>query len=1065
MKSKLLHFSLFVFIFGFAGILAASVWFGDDNSKSGENQNANIIKDASEYLTKIRSNQVTGKVSPNDVLAARNQADQMHLKSGNAFGLQWEEMGPNNAAGRVRAVIYDNTDPSGKSLITAGVTGGLWETNNFGTSWHKINLNNRNLYVTCLTQTASGTIYAGTGEGFCTDDETYYGGLVGQGLFRSTDQDNFELIPGTKPALTANNDTVDWAYINQIATDPSSSRIYVATNTGLWYSNDGLTGWTKAEQHYLDTVSYNVSVSIDSIVHCNTWEFVGNKLVLNQPQYNTATIDTTYYEKVAQPKIRHILNLGKINCTDVDVAADGTVVATFGNLVYTAPGGSDLIFTNRSGRPDNPKVTAREIRAYTTTLVAIDTNNQTGERTVNFNQTTNWANDIVKVPSPLSANPNRTQVSFAPSDATGNILYAVCTQQYGFIDNIYLSEDKGQTWRIIFPGGSTLVIFNGTSCFNNALTVFPDDPYKILVGGENMWLGQKIDDGYYDWGNGPHFGSIFLPSGHHSYVFAPGSNNKITVATNNGVYTGEISETVIETEFRPLNKILSITQSYTVGVGGFDHSLLTGTQGTGVQYISGLLNDPKEATQILFGNGGSCLISVINPEAFIFSNSSGTIERSEDMGLNTSFNFEPPTSNLFLTPMAMWEEFHSENSRDSVTFKANKTYYMGETLICRSLNRGFSTDIGYPFTYVLDKDSLVAGDSIRVKDIIQSKLFLATHDSLFMTKDAVKFNKECDWWSVADLTGNATCVAYSQDANYVFVGTDDGKLYRVSNLALAYNKERAHAKSPYCIVATDQIQIPEFSGRFITSISVDPKNAANVLVTMGNYGNDSYIYLSTNALDSISLATFTDVTGNLPKMPVYSSIMEMSHPEIAIVGTEYGIYVTENLFADEVIWTAENNELGTIPVFQIKQQTVYKAGFVIENNDPEGADIVFPSVENYGNIYIATHGRGLFRTSEFYTVGIEETNPNTTTANNASILVYPNPVVNNAIVSFDLLSGQNATLSVYDLSGKLVNTQVLKNLTKGKNEVSIDCSHWTKGTYLLSLQFESQVHSSKFVVK
>ncbi len=1071
MKSKLLHFSLFVFIFGFAGILAASAWFDENKSKSGDNQNASIIKDASEYFTKIRSNQVTGKVSPNDVLAARNQAEQMHFKSGNAFGLQWEEMGPNNAAGRVRAVIYDNTDPTGNSLITAGVTGGLWETNNFGTSWHKINLNNRNLYVTCLTQTSSGTIYAGTGEGFCTDDETYYGGLVGQGLFRSTDQDNFELVPGTKPVVTANNDTVDWAYINQIATDPSSSRIYVATNTGLWYSNDGLTNWMKAEQHYLDTVSYNVTVSIDSIVHCNSWEFVGDKLILNQPQYNTATIDTTYYEKVAQPKIRNIISMGKINCTDVDIAADGTVVATFGNMVYTAPGGSDLIFTNRSGRPNNPKVTAREIRAYTTTLVAIDTNNLTGERTVNFSQTTNWANDIVKVPSPLSANPNRTQVSFAPSDATGNILYAVCTQQYGFIDNIYLSEDKGETWRIIFPGGSSLVMFNGTACFNNVLTVFPQDPYKILVGGEDMWLGQKIyETGYYDWSNGPITSGnffegypLYLPTGHHSYVFAPGSNTRLTVATSNGIFTGTIVDNF--PTFEPMNKILAITQSYTVGVGGFDHSLLTGTQGKGVQYISGLLNDPKEATQILFGNGGSCMISVINPEAFIYSNSGGTIERSEDMGLNTSFNFGPPTSNLFITPMAMWEDFHSQNSRDSVTFKANKTYHMGETLICRSLNRGFSTDIGYPFTYILDKDSLVAGDSIRVQDIVQSRLFLATHDSLFMTKDAVKFNKDCDWWSIADLTGNATCVAYSSDANYVFVGMDDGKLYRVSNLALAYNKERAHAKSPYCIVATDQIQIPEFSGRFITSISVDPKNAANVMVTLGNYGNQSYIYLSTNALDSTSVATFTDITGDLPKMPVYSSLIEMSQSEIAMVGTEYGVYVTENLFADDVTWTAENNEIGAIPVFQIKQQTVYKAGFVIENDDPDGADIVFPSVENFGNIYIATHGRGLFRTSEFYTVGIDETNPNTTTSNNTSLLIYPNPVINNATLSFDLSSSQNAYLSVYDLSGKLVKTQVLKNLTKGKNEVNIDCSHLSKGTYVLSLQSGSQVNSSKFVVK
>lgn len=1070
MKSKLLHFSLFVFILGFAGILAASVWIGGISSGSSEKQDVSVIKDANEYLTKIRSNQVTGKINPNDVLAARDQAQQMHFKSGNALGLDWEEMGPENAPGRVRAVIYDNTDPSGNTLFTAGVTGGIWETNNFGTSWHMVDLENRNLYVTCLVQTSDGTIYAGTGEGFCTDDETYYGGLVGQGLFKSTDKDNFTLVEGTKPTVTANNDTVDWAYINQIAVDPTSSRIYVATNTGLFYSNDGNSNWTRVEKHYLDTVSYNVSLSIDSTVRCNSWEFVGNKLVLNQPQYNTAIIDTTSYEKIAQPKIRNIVDFEKINCTDVDVAADGTVVATFGNMVYTAPGGSDLIFTNRSGRPNNPKVIAREIRAYQTTLIAIDTSNNVGERTVSFDQTTNWANDVVKVPSPLSANPNRAQVSFAPSDASGNIIYAVCTQQYGFLENIYLSEDKGETWRIIFPGGSSLVPFNGTSCFNNVLTVFPLDPYKILVGGEDMWLGQRIyETGYFDWSNGPITSGFFfegyplyLPTGHHSYVFAPGSNSRLTVATSNGVYTGSIVDN--EPNFGPMNKVLAITQSYTVGVGGTSHSIITGTQGNGVQYISGLTNRPNEAYQILGGNGGSSFISVINPEAFIYSNSGGTIVRSEDMGQNTSFNFGPPTSNLFLTPMAMWEEFHSDYSRDSVTFKPTKTYYQGETLLCRSLNRGFSTDIGYPFTYVLEQDSLVAGDSIRVKDIIQSKLFLATHDSLFMTKDAVKFAKDCDWWSIADLTGNATCIAYSKDANYVFVGMDNGILYRVSNIALAYNRERAHAKSPYCIIATDQLQIPQFAGRFITSVSVDPENAENVLVTLGNYGNESYVFRSTNALDSLSVATFTDITGNLPKMPVYSSMIEMKNSNIAIIGTEYGVYTTDNLQDSEVVWTVENQGIGTIPVFQIKQQTVYKAGYIIESDDPEVADIVFPSVENYGDIYIATYGRGIFRDNSYMTVGIEENKPNAT-SNTSKVNVYPNPVERYANVMFELPANQNVTISIFDLSGRLIKSENMNNLSKGKNEIRVDCSSWNTGAYIVSIQYGSQIHSSKFLVK
>jgi len=333
-----------------------------------------------------------------------------------------------------------------------------------------------------------------------------------------------------------------------------------------------------------------------------------------------------------------------------------------------------------------------------------------------------------------------------------------------------------------------------------------------------------------------------------------------------------------------------------------------------------------------------------------------------------------------------------------------------------------------------------------------------------MTKDGVKFSKECEWWSIADLTGNATCVAYSKDANYVFVGMDDGKLYRVSNIALAYNRERAHAKSPYCIIATDQLQIPEFSGRFITSISIDPENAENVLVTLGNYGNESYVFRSTNALDSVSVAAFTDITGNLPKMPVYSSMIEMQNSDIAIIGTEYGVYTTNNLLDSEVVWTVENQGIGVIPVFQIKQQTVYKAGFVLESEDPETADVIFPSVENYGNIYIATHGRGIFRDNTYLTVGIEENKPNSI-SNPSKVMVYPNPVEHYANVSFELPVNHDVFISIFDLSGRLIKTKNMNNLSKGNNEIKIDCSGFNTGAYLLNVQYGGQVHSSKFLVK
>ncbi len=1067
MKSKLLPFSLLVFILGFTGMILASGW-ADNGKTVGENQDPTDTKSAEAYLNKIRSNQQTGQIDPNDVLQAREQALQKQYKSGNALGLNWVEMGPDNAPGRTRAVIFDNRDASGLTLISAGVTGGLWKTTNQGLTWNKINIDNQNLYITCLEQATDGTIYAGTGEGFCTEEETYFGGLVGQGLYKSTDGNVFTRLSETVPQITAAPDTVDWAYINEVKIDNNSGRVYAATNTGLWYSDNGETNWTKVSQYYYDSVIYNVSLSIDSVVPCNSFEWVGDNLVLNGASYNSAVLDTTNYVKNVASSQTYIGEFNKPNCSDVDIASDGTVVATFNDLVFMAPGGSDMIFTNYSGSPTNPYVISMQQRSYTTTLTAVDTADNTASRTVNFNTETAWGPDEADATSPLSENTGRTNVAFAPADA--NVVYAVCTQHQGYLKNIYLSEDKGQTWQVIFPGGAGILeIFGGSGCFNNTLTVFPNDPYKILVGGYNMWMGSRAagETGYYNWGSGPisqggtPFLDAYLPFSHHDYVFQPGSNNKLAIATNNGIYYGVFKSTGVE--FSGINRKLSITQSYTVGTSGSRHYVITGTQGNGVVYIDGEGNTPETGNQITGLSGGASLISKIRPNAFIYGTSDGSLYRSEDRGMNSSFNFNPPTNTLFITPMALWENFNSQNSRDSVTFFATKTYYQGETLIARSANQGTDLGAGYPFTYVLQQDSLVEGDSIRIKDIIQSKLFVATDGAVYMTKDAVKFSKEPAWWQIAEISGTPSCMAYSKDANYLFVGTEDGLLYRISNIAMAYDEARADIGSETCIIATDEIAFSGFESRFITSVAVDQQNAEHIVVTLGNYGNDAYVYNTYNAQDTATAINFVDITGNLPHMPVYSSVIEMENSDYLIIGTEYGVYTTESLEGD-VMWTAENTGVGMIPVFQIKQQTIYKDGFILQPSDPNTEPVVYPKVTNYRDIYMATYGRGVWRDETFrQEIGIEETPHQQPTAN--VVTVYPNPVRGNATLAFDLIADATVAVNIYNINGTLVKTLNQQPMHRGAQQVSVNCTDLPAGAYIVRVVAGNQVFNSKFIVK
>ena len=1048
MKSKLLPFSLIIFILGFTTIILTSGWIS--NFQAGKSdQGNNSIKSADEYLQKMRSNQVTGKIDPQDVLKARQQVEQMIYKSGNGLGLNWEEMGPDNAPGRVRAVIFDENDASGQTIIAAGVTGGLWKTTNLGATWIKINEGGKNLYITSLTQAANGTIYAGTGESFCTTDDTYYGGFVGQGMYKSTDGDVFEVIPETVPdTITQDPDTVDWAYINNIVVAPSSQRVYAATNTGLFYSNDGMINeWQKAIHMSYDTVLYEVNLVIDSVVHCDSYEIVGDEFVINNPQYSPP--DTTEYNKIQDTLIRTIIGLGLMPCTDVAVNTDGLIYATFDNLVFRS-NESDTVFKNLSANPDNPYEMDREFRAYTTTLTVIDTLGNTASRTIQFADTTDYANAVVGTPSPLASNPGRTEVEISLIDPT--VVYATCTSQFGFLENVYLSEDNGDTWIIIFPGNSSLKIFNGTGCYNNTLAVFPDNPFKILVGGIDMWQGERYQNGngFYIWGAGPVTSAFNIPSGHHKYVFRPGFNSQLVVATDRGISLMKFSAS--GNEFNNISNGMSITQCYTVGPSGNRHELLCGTQGDGTQYISGHGNTPEYAEKIFGQTGGYCAISLINPDAFVYSREDGIIVRSEDKGENTSVNFAPPASNIFITPLLMWENFEDYNSRDSVKYYAYQDYVAGDVVMCRSAN------FEYPFDHLLTKD-LAYGDSLMVQDIIQSRLFNANEGNVQMTKGTLKFDQGANFWQIAETPGVSTCISASADVNFLFVGTDDGKLYRISNIALAYDSLRADIGSSACIIATDELQIPQFEDRFITSVSVDQQNPEHVIVTLGNYGNEDYVYRTTNALDSLSLVIFENITGNFPPMPVYSSVIEMNQSNVAVIGTEYGVYTTSNLGEAEVEWTIENSTMGAIPVFQIKQQTVYKDRIEIPTIPPQ----IYPQILTYGSIYIATYGRGVFRDETYRTVGIEEL-PHSNTSIKNSISVYPNPVSNYATVALEISTKSNVISNIYDLTGKLVKTSNVGNLNAGVQELNIDCSNLKTGTYVIRVLAGEDSGSTKFIV-
>ena len=355
-----------------------------------------------------------------------------------------------------------------------------------------------------------------------------------------------------------------------------------------------------------------------------------------------------------------------------------------------------------------------------------------------------------------------------------------------------------------------------------------------------------------------------------------------------------------------------------------------------------------------------------------------------------------------------------------------------------------------------------AGDSIEVHDPISARLFVSFTNALYMTFESLQFGVAPTWYCLANsgktgFTGEPLCMGLSADGDDMFVGMKNGKLFRVSGILDVVDANSVAFDSAYCVVSTTEIELPT-SGQCVTSVAVDPRNANNVVVTLGNYGNDSYVLYSTNALSSSP--TFTSKQANLPKMPVYSSVIDMSTGDV-IIGTERGIYRTDNIASPN--WAADGHMMGEVPVMELKQQLVYKEAEQTINHTEEGDFITdYAGVYNTGVIYAATYGRGVFRCENYKISGTGVTeNPSVA---NVNVSLYPNPVSSQATLSFELKESGNVSYQVFDMTGRMVMNQNMGRMNQGSHQVSVNAENLSSGSYILRLSQGAKNETVKFMV-
>ena len=797
---------------------------------------------------------------------------------------------------------------------------------------------------------------------------------------------------------------------------------------------------------------------------------------LDQQNYDNSFIGTGLYtltddvfEQVVAPSGDSWLFVN-----DLAIADGKVLAATNEGLMYSSDGGQNWT-TAIEGNAVSVKVGSDN-----TIVAAVDGQVYVGrkiERMVNHSGTTsNLEGDSLL---PQAAADGMVDLAIAPSDV--NVIYASFINNSGTHTGIYVSNDKGETWRTALPAVTANVghnVYGDRGLYNHGIVVDPENAELVYVLGYNLWsLTATASNGYYIANQLTNQSVYYMPDyihvGIHTMVFNPNNSQECYVGTDGGVYKASGRFT-----FSNCNRNYTTSRMFSVAPSGKDTRVLAGGLDHGTVYIPGNAEgntletgywiNPSGDNMGMFSdasNAGSCAISAMKPNTFFVTYKEGGLARTQTAGEDwVSTNFTAaftdtssylPTTTSFRMPVLLYENYNNQLNPETAWYFNETGHHQDAGTTVQVMSRN-----DYPFNYKLTAP-LAAGDSIEVHDPITSYFFVASTETFLMTRTPLQFDKRANWYKLADknhsgFKGTPLSMDITPDGDAMFVGFKDGKFFRISGLNSVIDRATGLITSDQYAAVVTQITLP-IDGQCVTSVSVDPRDGNKVLITCGNYGNEDYVFYTTDAM--ADEPTFVSKQGNLPKMPVYSSLIDMTTGDV-IIGTERGIYRSKNLST----WTYDGDAMGEIPVMELKQQRHYVEDVTTVNHTSEGDFVTeYPGVKNTGIIYAATYGRGVFRCENYKKdfASVPET-PNVDNVVNVNI--YPNPVRSQATVSFDLMESCDVNYQVFDMAGRMVMNQNMGRLSEGMHQININAESLSAGSYILRLSQGAKNETVKFMV-
>lgn len=221
--------------------------------------------------------------------------------------------------------------------------------------------------------------------------------------------------------------------------------------------------------------------------------------------------------------------------------------------------------------------------------------------------------------------------------------------------------------------------------------------------------------------------------------------------------------------------------------------------------------------------------------------------------------------------------------------------------------------------------------------------------------------------------------------------------------------------------------LPTSAGCFncsaLSDIMIHQSNPDIAWVTMSGYSPGNRVFKTADGG-----ASWTNISGTLPVVPVNCIVYQNNSDEGLYIGTDIGVFYRDSTMSD---WIPFMTGLPNVPVQELEI--------------------------HYGTnrIRAATFGRGLWE-SDLY--GINASANNSAIENIPDFSVQPNP--SNGIFIIKLKNGTvHSRLNVYNVLGENIHHAQLNS-----DAVEIDLSSMNDGIYLLSIETQQFVQTQKLVV-